>query len=245
MDTMLSLVTAALTPLHMLGSKIMAVLPAVCAALLLLFVGGFIAHWLRYLTEHVLDMLSIDDYSRRIGFGRIPERLGLGSNLTRLCGVVVYATIVMAFILGAADVLGFSFVMDYFTRLLDFGPSLIAAIVVLGAGLYIGDLAGRIVHSAAEANRIRGAEVMMRITHGVVVIVSGIIACEHLGIDLRILLDHMNVIVAGIVLACAIAFGVSFGMAGRDTAGRVISDLTPKSRPVNGSAREPKLRVVR
>ncbi len=246
MDTMLSLVTAALAPLQTLSLKIMAVMPAVVAAFLLLFVGAFAAHWLRYLTEHVLDMLKIDDYARRVGFSNIIERVGLGSHVTRLIGVVVYATIVMAFILGAADVMRFSFVADYLDRLLSFGPSLIAAVVVLGAGLFLGDLIGRIVHAAAEANHVRGSDVLMRITHAIVVIFSGIIALESLGIDVRLIYEnHLNVIVTALSIGCAIAIGVAFGLAGKETAGRLISDITPKSKPVNNTAREPKLRLVK
>jgi hypothetical protein len=216
------------------------------AALLLLFVGALLAHGLRTLTEHVLDMLKIDDHARRIGFDGVLARLGLGSHVARLIGIVVHATIVMAFILGAADVMRFSFVSEYLDRLLVFGPSLIAAIVVLGGGLFLGDLFGRIVHSAAEANHIRGSDVLMRITHGIVVIFSGIIALERLGIDVRMIYEnYMNVIVITVGAGCAIAFGVAFGMAGKDTAGRLISDLTPKSKPVSGTSREPKLRVVK
>jgi len=246
MDTLVRLVMAAMAPLHMLGVKIVAVLPAFAAALLLLFVGGLLSHWLRSLTEHVLDMLKIDDYSRRLGFSKLLARLGVGSHLPRFIGLVVHATVLTAFVLGAVNVMGFPAISDYLYRLLEFVPTLISAIVILAAGLFLGDLAGRIVHNAADANSIRGADSLMKVTHGIVVIFTGIIALELLGIDVRgLVYEHINVLVTAIMFGGALAFGVAFGMAGKETAERWIRDLTPKNKPVPGIAREAKLRVVK
>lgn len=247
MDMIQGFLMAALAPLQSLTLKIWAVLPAVAASLLLLLVGAFAGHWLRYLTEHAFRMLNVDDYVRRVGLSNIIARLGLGPHLTPVAGVVVYAIVLLAFILGAAEAMGLPIVSDYLHRVVAFCPRLISAVLVMGGGLYIGDLAGRIVHRAAEANRIRGSEALVKITHGILVIFSGIIALETLGIDVRVFFtDFLQILVAAVGLGCAIAFGVSFGMAGRDSAEKWIRDLTPKGgKGSSNDAPEHKMRVVR
>jgi hypothetical protein len=145
--------------------------------------------------------------------------------------------------MGAAEAVGFSAVPDFLYRIVAFAPRLIGAVLVLGGGLYLGDLIGRLVFRAADANRIRGAEALMRVTHGLVVIFSGLLAMDHLGIDRSILTDSMHIIVASIGLGCAIAFGVAFGMAGKDSAEKWIRDLTPRSKASSNG--EPRTRVAR
>jgi hypothetical protein len=238
-------IMAALSPLMALSMSVVAFLPAMVAGIVLLLVGALAAHWLRVLVERVLKMLTIDEVSHRAGVSAVLARLGMGTSLIHLIGVVVHTTLIVAFLLASANAFGLGIVPEYLRRVVGFLPTLMAVVLVLGGGLFLGDLTGGIVRRAADANHVRGSEALMRITHGLLVLFSGLIALEILGIDIRIFLDSMPIIVGAVGLGCAIAFGVAFGMAGRDTAERFIRDITPRSATkaeVNGSAR---MRVVR
>lgn len=244
MDVLQGHIMAALSPLMALSIKLVAYLPAFLAGVGLLLVGALAAHWLRVLVERVLGMLKIDEVARRAGASAVFARLGMGSSLIHLTGVVVHTTLIVAFVLAAAEAFGLGIVSYYLQRLIAFLPMLIAVMLVLGGGLYLGHLAGRIVHRAAEANRVKGSEALMRITHALLVLFSVSIALELLGLDVRTLSDSMPIIIGSVGLGCAIAFGVAFGMAGRDMAERWIRDLTPRTvkGAVNGEGR---MRVVR
>src|SRR5690242_7637000 len=106
MDTILNMPTMALMPLEALGGKLGAFLPSVVAAVILLFVGGLAAYWVRLLVERVLNAVRIDDYSRKVGFSGILNRLGLGPSLVHLVGTVLHVTVILAFVLGAAEAVG-------------------------------------------------------------------------------------------------------------------------------------------
>ena len=243
MDTILNLASTALTPLYTLCGRIWAVFPGVVSALILLVVGGMVSYWLRYGVEEIMKAIRIDDYVQRVGLANVLKRLGLGTSLTHVTGVVVFTTIVLAFILGAADAVGLTIVPEYLHRLVAFFPQLTGVTVVMAAGLFLGDIAGRIVFRAAEANRVRGSEALMRMTHGLMVLFSTVLSLEILNIPVRVFLDSMPIILGAIGLGCAIAFGVAFGMAGRDMAGRWIKDLTPRGS--SKDAPEERMRVVK
>lgn len=245
MDTILNIPTMALTPLLNLCGKIGAFLPAVISALVLLFVGGLLAYWTRNIAGQLMKTIQIDDFARRIGVSDILNRLGLGPSLARLVEMALYATIVLASVLGAAEAVGLPIVSEYLHRVVMFGPKLIGVTVVMAGGLFLGDVAGSIVHRAAEANHIKGSTVLMRVTHGLMVLFSGTIALEILGIPLSIFFDSMQIVLAAVGLGCAIAFGVAFGMAGRDTAEKWIKDLTPKPSRSMMEDHEPRMRVVK
>ena len=245
MDTVLGYLMAAISPLVSLSGQIWAYMPGVAAALLLLLLGSLIAFWLRYLVGEVFKVVKVDDYVRRFGLSDVLNRLGLGHSLTHLIGVVAYSAVLLAFVLGAAEAVGLTIIPDYLHRVVLFSPKLIGVILVMGGGLFLGDIAGRIVHRAAEANRIRGAEALMRVTHGLLVIFSGVVALDILGISIHVFFDSMQIFLAAVGLGLAIAFGVAFGMAGRDMAERWIRDLTPRSSKGAANEHEPRMRVVR
>lgn len=244
MDTILNIPAMALTPLFELSGKISAFLPAVVAAGVLLLVGGLAAYWIRYVVDHTLDSIKLDDLAHKTGVSGVLSRLGLGPSLVHLIGVVVHGVIILACVLGAGEALGIPVISEYLNRVLLFLPKLIGVTVVMGGGLFLGDIAGRIVHRCADANRIKGAEGLMKMIHGLVVLFSFLMALEIVGFPLQVITDSMQMIVAAIGLGCAIAFGVAFGMAGRDTAGKWIKDLTPKATK-SSEDHEPRMRVIR
>jgi len=228
MDSVITLLMAALNPLHDLVLKLWGYLPSIVTALVLLLVGSFLARYGRIMMMRLMDILHVDEYARRIEAHHVLQRLGLGSSLTKVSGIVVFAVIMVAFLMASANAVGLSIVDEFLRRFLGFMPRLIAVVMVMGGGLYLGSLIERIVYRSANANHIRGSEALSRGTYGLMVLFSGFMALQILGIDTGILFQSMRIIIASVGLGCAIAFGVAFGMAGRDAAGRWIHDLTPK-----------------
>lgn len=243
MEMMLNAVVSALSPLKTLSLSLWAVTPAIVTALVLLLVSLWGCYWVRVSVDQVFKMARVDDYARKLGLSTVLYRLGLGPSLTHLTATVISAVVFLAFLLGAAEIIGLTVVPDFLRRVVAHGPAVFGAVLILGGGLYLGEAAGRILFRAADANHVKGAEALMRVTHGLVVVFSSIMALEYLGVNLSILADSMQIIIASIGLGCAIAFGVAFGMAGKETAERWIRDLTPKSRVQANS--EPKQRAVR
>lgn len=244
METIFNFALNALIPLQNVCTRLLAFLPPVVAAMVLLLAGLWACHWFRIIVDHACKLVRVDEVARRIGLSTVLYRLGLGPSAAYLAGILVTAVIVLSAVLAAADVAGLPVVPEFLRTMASVAPRILGVVLILGGGLFLGDLAGRIVNRAADANHIKGSEALMRVTHGLFVIFSGFMAFEHLGIDaVGILTNSMQIIVAAIGLGAAIAVGVAFGMAGRDTAEKWIRDLTPKSKaPANHDV---KMRVMR
>jgi hypothetical protein len=245
MDMLLELMTNILEPLMAVSSEILRHVPSIGTALIILLLGSWACMWIRVPVDFVFRIAHIDDHARRLGLSEVLTRLGLGGSLAHVTRVTVTTAVFLGFFLAAADAMGLSMVREYLRRMLEFAPTLLGSIMILGGGLYLGEMAGRIIHRAADANHVRGSEGLMRVTHGLVVIFSGVMALRILGLNIvEIVLNSMPVVMAAVGLAFAIAFGVAFGAAGKDMASRWIRDLTPTASkpPVNGH--EPRLRVA-
>lgn len=247
METILSIIMAALTPLLHFGERLMSVLPGMIGATILLLVGGLVAFFLRRVVDDVLRAIDLDDYVQKTGLANVLRRLGLGTSLTHLIGILVFGIIALSCVLGAAEVLGLPVLAEFLRRFVAFCPKLIGVALVMAGGLFVGDIVGGIVYRAAEANHVKGSEVLMRIMHGLMAFFSVIMSLEILEFPLNVVYDSLPGIVNHLGLGLAIAIGVAFGMAGKDLAGRVIRDLTPKSSRdvVPGMDHEPKMRVIK
>jgi hypothetical protein len=244
MDTFLGFLLTPVDPLVELARTVGDVAPPVVTAVLLLLIGSWACLLLSRLLDHVFKLITIDDFSRKIGLSTILYRLGLGASVGHLMRVLVTAVVFLGFLVGSFTALNLPIIPEYLRYIGGIMPRLIGAVLILGGGLFLGDLIGHIISRAADANGLRGSEILMRVTHGIIVFFSTVFALGHLGLDVMALITgNMQMIVTSICLALAIAFGVAFGMAGKEMAGRLIRDLTPGTKPRSGV--EPKMKVVR
>jgi len=90
--------------------------------------------------------------------------------------------------------------------------------------MLIGRFLGEIVQNAATANRIQGAVGLSKVVKFVVVAFSAVMALEQIGIDTTIMTSSVQIILATLGLALAIAFGLG----GRDVAADIIRNFTAK-----------------
>jgi hypothetical protein len=200
----------------------------VLAALILLLAGSFISRWLRVAIEKALHLTKLDEYSEKAGFSEVLRKLGVGQSPVSILGFLVYWLVFLAFLLSAADIVELTVVSEFLERVVMFMPKLIASILIMGGGLFLGHFLSEITGNAAKANNLSGAEALAKATQVVVVIFAAIMALERLGIDTSILSQTVQILLTSAGFGLALAFGVAFGLAGKDFAGKYIEKFTKK-----------------
>lgn len=196
-------------------------IPTLAAALLLLLVGMFLARAARTLIEAALGKLRLDDHTSRVGINEILARLGLGKSPTFIFAWVAHWFILFLFIVSAANAMNMPVVRELLERFAGALPSLIAAVLILFAGLLFGRLLAHILRSAATANSIRGGSAVAAASQTVAIGAAGIIALEQIGVRPQILIPTVQIFVGSIGLAIAIAIGLG----AKDLAAEYLHDL--------------------
>lgn len=191
-------------------------IPQVIGALLIIVIGWIIAGALARLVSELL---------RRAGADRVfAERGGevYGPQSTRIkpsnvAGELVKWLIRLVFLVAAANVLGMTEVSDLLNQVLLWIPNLIVAAVIL----LIAPLLARFVRGAIEIGAGRmgftNAPLLGRIAEIAIVAFAVIIAINQIGIAANL----VNTLFIGIVGALALAFGLAFGLGGRDVAAQL------------------------
>ena len=192
----------------MLGT-LMGALPDVFAAAIILAVAFFVSDLIGQLVSNLLG---------GIGFDRLPDKLGMQLELgdsgtpSKIVGKIVVFFIVLFALVEAANVLGFDQVSELSAMFLQFGSEILLGLVIIGVGLWIANLAHATLSKVERPNSNFMAG-LARITILGLVLAMGLRA---MGIA-----DDIVNLAFGLTLgAVAVAVALSFGIGGRDAAGK-------------------------
>ncbi|MDZ7842651.1 MAG: mechanosensitive ion channel [Gammaproteobacteria bacterium] len=134
-----------LGPVERMIDEVLAMLPNVFAAGLLLLIGWFIARLLRQITTSLLTAAGTDRAGERIGLMSTPD----GRSLSGIIGTIVYALVMIPAIIAALHALEISAISDpaieMLTALLAAIPLVFGAAVVLGIAYFVGKLVSELV----------------------------------------------------------------------------------------------------
>ena len=189
-------------------STLMGALPGLFAAALILSVAFFVADIAGSLATGLLGGL---------GFDRLPEKLGLKLALgemtpSRLVGRVIVFFVLLFAVVEAANVLGFTQVSELVSMFIEFGGDVLLGVAIIVVGLWFANLAHAAISRLQRPNAAFMAG-LARITILGLVLAMGL---RSMGIA-----DDIVELAFGLTLgAVAVAFALSFGLGGREAAGK-------------------------
>lgn len=213
-------------PLRAFMLQIGAYLPRLAVAVVVLIAGWLIAKTVRFAVVKALRALNFHVLTERAGVDGFLQQGGTETDTTDVFGVVLYWVVILAALIIAFNGLGLQQVTDLLTRVLLFLPKLLVGLLVIIVGSYFGRFVATVVHTYLQNVGISDAEVLGRIAHYAIVVFVVLIAVDHLDIGAGLVQQTFLILLAGIVLALALAFGLG----GRDWAARLLERWFPRQR---------------
>ncbi len=205
-------------------ANLVAFLPNLVAGIVILLVGWLIAALLARATRVV---------ARRLGFDRLVAKLGFSSTALRgekdasyRLGSVVYAIVMVVAILQASRAWNLYFVANGLAAVIGYLPHVLAAVVVFGFALIVGNwVRARLARTrAVEAETGIGAEVVAagprilpELVRGTIIGIGAFMALR----ELQIAPEIVNAAFMLTLGALAVATALAFGLGGREVAGRM------------------------
>jgi len=195
-----------------------AYLPAVVGAALLLLAGWLLGWGLAWAVRRVVRAL----------LGRLAQRPALRGALqgsgaeTQAPGVIASFTfwvVFLFFVAAAMEALGLPVVTASLSRVAYYLPNVLAALVILFAGLVAGRLIGGAVTRAAAGTGIALGPTIGGTVRGTVILLAVAVALKQVGIEADILI----VLVAVVVGAALAGAGLAFGLGARTAVSNIIA----------------------
>jgi len=199
----------------------------VLKALVILVVGWLIAKAVRFALVKAMRAFNFHVLTERAGIDGFLQQGGTNRDTTDIFGVLIYWVVILIALIVAFNGLGLTQVTDLLTRVLLFLPKLLVGLLVLIIGSYFGRFIGNAVQTYLRNIGIGDAELLGRIAQYAIVVFVILIAVDHLDIGGGLVQQTFLILLGGLVLALALAFGLG----GREWAATWLERWWPKNKP--------------
>lgn len=215
-----------LEPIRVVLAQIGAFLPRLALAVAVLLVGWVVARMARFAVVKGLRAINFNVLTERAGTDGFLQQGGIRSDTTDIFGALVYWLVLLATLVIAFNGLGLTNITDLLGQLLVFVPKLIVALLILVLGAYFARFVGGAVYMYCKNEGLQDAALLGKIAQYAIVTFIVLIALDQANVGGAIIRQSFLIILAGIVLALALAFGLG----GQRWAADLLERWWPKQR---------------
>ena len=197
-----------LEPLRAMLLQIGSFLPKLFLAVAVVVIGWLLARVIRFAVIKALRMVNFPVLTQRAGIDRFLSQGGFTTDTTAIIGWLAFWLVIVTSLVIAFNGLGLTYITDLLMRIVLFLPRAILSLVILAFGTYFARYVGdRVVTYCTNAG-IRDGELLGRLSCYAIMGFVIVIALDHLNVGGDIVRDAFLIVLAGVVLAFALAFGL-------------------------------------
>jgi hypothetical protein len=196
-------------------------IPRIIGFAVVLIVGWIISSLLARGVQALLHAVRFNDLALRSGFADFVQKMGVRNDSSGVIADIVKWFVRLITLVVAFDTLGLPAVSNVLQQLLLWLPNLIVALVVLVIGGLAAKALSQLVRGATAQAGFGNPDTVATITSVAVWGFTIVVAINQLGIATTLI----NTLMVGLVGAMALAFGLSFGLGGRDRAAQMLETM--------------------
>jgi hypothetical protein len=197
-------------------------IPRIIGFALVLILGWIISSLLGRGVEALLHAVKFNDLARRSGFADFVQKMGVRDDASGVIASIVKWFVRLITLVVAFDTLGLPAVSNVLQQLLLWLPNLVVALVVLVIGGLAANSLSQLVRGTTAQAGFTNPDMLATVTKVAVWGFAIVVAVNQLGIATTLI----NTLLIGIVGAFSIAFGLAFGLGGRDRAAQMLDTMS-------------------
>jgi len=212
-------------------NTVLQAIPTIVGFLLILLIGYVVAVILRKITAKVLARVGLDRMLHENEYGQYVEKASPQSSPSRLIGTVVFFFVLLGALSVAVAYTGNPGLTAFLAGIYAYLPKVAAAILIfVVAGAVAGALGGLVHRTMGDTST---GQIVKTIVPALVMAIAVFMILDQLEIAPDIVATAFQALMFGTALGLALAFGLG----GRDTAGKMISDAYQKGQEKRGEVR--------
>jgi hypothetical protein len=196
-------------------------LPKLVGALVLVVVALLVAKLAQAVVEKVLNLVGVDRLTKNTSVAKSLKTAEVNVDVVSVAGRISFWIVILVFALTIADVLELNAMSAVIHDLVAYLPNVLAAVVVLIVTIAGARLVRDVMAASLARMRVDFGSQVSAVAFYVLTVFGFVMAIDQLGFDTTVLTANLTVIVAGLVLALALAFGLG----GREVAGQIVSGV--------------------
>ena len=206
--------------------QIAAFLPRLALALAVVAVGWILAKGVRFAVQKALRAINFNVLTERAGTDHFLQQGGLQGDTTTIFGLFAYWVVILATLIIAFNGLGLTYITDLLQRVELFAPKVLVAMLILVFGSYFARFVGEAVNTYCLDAQIPDADILGKISRYLIMTFVVMIALSQVEVGGDIVQRTFLIILGGLVLALALAFGLG----GKEWAAAMLERWWPQRR---------------
>jgi len=199
-------------------------LPRLSLALLILLAGWLVAKTVRYAIARGLRAVNFNVLTERAGMDGFLRDGGIGADTTEILALLFYWLVILASLVIGFNLLGLTYITDLLGRIVWFLPKVMVALVILAFGAYFARFVANAVSVYCRNVHIQDGDILGRIAQYAIIAFVVLIALDQVDIGGDLVRHTFLIVLAGIVFALALAFGLG----GREWAAEMLERWWPR-----------------
>jgi len=195
--------------------QLLAAVPLVLVALVVLAIGYFVAKAVRGIVESFLSGVGFDGLPGKLGLGFLQPKEGQPS-LSNIAGTVVMAIILLLTAEQALATLQLGELSSLVGGLIGYLPSLLVGVAIILFGLSLGNYVANLLRSVLSGSP--HGSVVATVAKYAIVFLTFSMGLNQLGVGE----DIVRIAVSAVLGGSALALGLAFGLGGRDKAKEIV-----------------------
>ncbi|NKI30310.1 mechanosensitive ion channel family protein [Croceivirga thetidis] len=191
-----------------LFSDVAASLPKILLGILGVIFAWIVIKIILFILKRILKAAKIDVLSQRVADAKLFGDRQLKIDLLKLVLSTVKVLLILLFTLVLAQTLGLTAISDGIYSLLSYLPTLLTALLIMVAGLYLASVVKKSVHQLLESMGVSGTKFISGSIFYLIVFFVSITALNQAGIDTEIITSNFTLILGAFLFAIALGFGL-------------------------------------
>ncbi len=215
-----------LEPLRVFLRQMGDFLPRLAVALAVVIAGYFIAKAVRFAIVRGLRAVNFNVLTERAGIDSFLRAGGIRSDGTEVVALLFYWVVILVALVIGFNSLGLAYITELLSQVLLFVPKVMVAMLILAFGAYFAGFIGNAVTAYCKKVQLQDAELLGRICQYAILAFVVLIALDQVNIGGDIVRLTFLIVLAGVVFALALAFGLG----GKDWAAEMLERWWPRRR---------------
>jgi flagellar biosynthesis protein FliQ len=199
-------------------------LPRILLAVVIVVVGWMVAKMVRFAIVKGLRAVNFNVLTERAGMDTFLRDGGIRADTTEILALLFYWLVILASLVIGFNLLGLEYITDLLGRVVWFLPKVMVALLILAFGAYFARFIGNAVIAYSRNVHLQDADILGRLAQYAILAFVVLIALDQVDVGGDIVRQTFLIVLAGVVLALALAFGIG----GKDWAAEMLERWWPR-----------------
>lgn len=199
-------------------------IPRLLGAIVVFVIGWVVATVIGKIVAEALKRLTVDQVFKKTSWVGALESAQIKVTPSEFIGAIFKWILVIVFLSAAVEIIGFVQFADILSKVIEWLPNLIVAVAIFVVAIIIADILEKIVKASVKKIGVGYTEFLGVAVKWTIYVFSALAILLQLGVTPTII----NTLIVGFVGMISLAFGLAFGLGGKDAAGRAIEDVRKK-----------------